>query len=332
MSAQPAEQQPGTDLARTGGTSQALTLRASMDYALALAESNMLPTQYRNRPANVLWATEYGRTIGVTPMAAITGVHVIEGKPSASAGLISGLVRRAGHKLRIRGNAHSATCVIIRSDDPDHPFEVTWELNKNERGNPNAEDAGLLGKDVWRKYPSSMLKSRAISQCARDACEEVLFGLHYTPEELGAEVDEEGEVVVEAPAPVATVTPLPTQDAPTAAQIANIALRSNNPASIRASFKDADRHGLLDEDISDTTSGYAAASLGVAVAPERLTLRVWLTFCGVTAKESGKSADDLLVEIEAADEDEADVIGDDEVLPPSGLMPQGEQAQAELGL
>ena len=40
-----------------------------------------------------------------------------------------------------------------------------------------------------------MLKSRAITQCARDACEEVLFGLHYTPEELGANVDEDGVVV-----------------------------------------------------------------------------------------------------------------------------------------
>src|SRR6185312_3022660 len=43
--------------------------------------------------------------------------------------------------------------------------------------------------------PASMLKSRAITQCARDACEEALFGLHYTPEELGAEVDEDGVVV-----------------------------------------------------------------------------------------------------------------------------------------
>ena len=46
-----------------------------------------------------------------------------------------------------------------------------------------------------------MLKARAITQCARDACEEALFGLHYTPEELGAEVDEDGVVVEETPRP-----------------------------------------------------------------------------------------------------------------------------------
>ena len=77
-------------------------------------------------------------------------------------------------------------------------FEVTWTLTQNSDDNPSAEEAGLLGKDVWKKYPASMLKSRAITQCARDACEEALFGLHYTPEELGAEVDEDGVVVGEA--------------------------------------------------------------------------------------------------------------------------------------
>jgi hypothetical protein len=140
---------------------------------------------------------EYGDMLGLSTMAAITGVHVIEGKPSASAGLISALVRRAGHKLRVRGNSKTATCTIIRADDPDYVFEVTWTLRSNKDDNPSAEEAQLLGKQVWRNYPASMLKSRAITQCARDACEEALFGLHYTPEELGAEVDEDGMVIGE---------------------------------------------------------------------------------------------------------------------------------------
>lgn len=306
MSAQPAEQ-PGTDIAKVG-TSQALTLRASMDYALALAESNMLPAQYRNRPANVLWATEYGRTIGVTPMAAITGVHVIEGKPSASAGLISGLVRRAGHKLRIHGNTQTATCTIIRSDDPDHPFEVTWELRKNGNGNPNAEDAGLLGKDVWKKYPSSMLKSRAISQCARDACEEVLFGLHYTPEELGAEVDEDGEVLT-----VATVTALPNQPAPAevAAQIASMAADCDDAEKLRATWAEAKGRGLLAEDVWDRV-GDIADELGLTERP--LTLDAWLKFCGKTAKGSSQSARAVLLATIGEDDDAEDaeaVDGDD---------------------
>lgn len=171
------------------------TLPEKIAYADNLACSGMLPKQFQGKPANILWATEYGETLGITTMAAINGIHVIENKPSASAALIGGLVRRAGHKLRVTGNSLRATAQIVRSDDPDFVFEVTWELRRNPNGNPNAEEAGLLNKSTWKNYPAAMLKSRAITQVARDACEEVLFGLHYTPEELGAEVDAEGEPI-----------------------------------------------------------------------------------------------------------------------------------------
>ncbi|MFF8953851.1 hypothetical protein ACF09I_34395 [Streptomyces sp. NPDC014940] len=176
-------------------TAPAASLPDMIRYAEHLADANLLPGQYRRQPANVLYAMEYGRTLGITPLAAITGIHVIEGKPSASAALISGLVRQAGHKLRVTGNGQSATAQIIRADDPEFTYSVTWELRRNANGNPSAEEAGLLNKDVWKKYAASMLKARAISQVARDACEEVLFGLHYTPEELDANVGEDGAPV-----------------------------------------------------------------------------------------------------------------------------------------
>ena len=91
------------------------TLPMKVSYARELANSGLLPAAYRRNPGNVLYAIEYGDMLGLSPMAAITGVHIIEGKPSASAGLISALVRRAGHKLRVSGNGKSATCT-------DHPL------------------------------------------------------------------------------------------------------------------------------------------------------------------------------------------------------------------
>ncbi|MEU4256315.1 hypothetical protein AB0B42_00455 [Streptomyces fradiae] len=178
-----------TDITRYQPTA---SLPDMVRYAEHLANANLLPGQYRKQPANVLFAMEYGRTLGITPIAAITGIHVIEGKPSASAALISGLVRQAGHKLRVRGNDQEAWAQIIRADDPTYEgYQVTWTLER-------ARQAGLAGKDVWKKYPAAMLKARAITEVARDACEEVLFGLHYTPEELGANVSEDG-LPVDAP-------------------------------------------------------------------------------------------------------------------------------------
>lgn len=161
-----------------------------LDYARTLAESGLLPQAYRKQPANVLYAVEYGESLGLAPMAAITGVHVIEGKPTASAGLISALIRKAGHRLRSGYDAKTGTgwCSIWRADDPEFEFRSEWDLER-------ARAAELTGKKVWKQYPAAMLKARAVTECARDACEEVLFGLHYTPEELGREVDGNGDPV-----------------------------------------------------------------------------------------------------------------------------------------
>lgn len=197
------------------------TMQASINYAKALAESGLLPSAFRKQPANVLWAIEYARTLGLSTMAAITGIHVIDGKPSSSAALISALVRKAGHRLRVSCTGYTATATIVRSDDPDHPFTSVWDLDRAKiaglidsvgpDGHPIARDS--KGKpNAWQKYPQNLLKARAITEAARDACEEVLFGMHYTPEELGAPVDEtgnviEGYVVDDTQAPQRVVTP-----------------------------------------------------------------------------------------------------------------------------
>lgn len=149
-----------------------------IDYSKALAASDLLPKQYRNNAANVLVAVEYGNALGLAPMAAIQGIHVVEGKPTASAQLIGALVRNAGHRLRVQGDDTHAVAVIVRADDPEFEFRAEWTMER-------AKQAGLAGKGVWKSYPAAMLKARAITEVARDACPEVLSGVAYTAEELG---------------------------------------------------------------------------------------------------------------------------------------------------
>lgn len=166
-------------------------LAAQMDYAKAMAASDLLPRQYQGKPANLLWAISYGQTLGVAPLTAVQSIHVINGKPTASADLIAGLVRRAGHKLRVNGDDRRAVAQIIRADDPDFTFEVVWTIER-------AHAAKLTSKDTWKNFPAAMLKARAITEVARAACSEILQGTIYTPEELGANVDVDG-VPVDAP-------------------------------------------------------------------------------------------------------------------------------------
>ena len=59
-----------------------------------------------------------------------------------------------------------------------------------------AKQAGLADKDNWVKYPLAMLTARAITECARDACPEALYGVVYTGEEMGANfTDEHGQIL-----------------------------------------------------------------------------------------------------------------------------------------
>ena len=166
---------------------QAASLPDKIEYARFLAKSGLLPKDFREHPENILYAYEYGELLGLHPMAAITGIHVIEGKPSISAGLISALVRRAGHRIRVEGNGEKARCQITRSDDPGFTYSAIWDMDR-------AKQAGLLARSNWQRYTAAMLKARAVSECARDACQEVLLGMQYTPDELGAD-DDGGEVV-----------------------------------------------------------------------------------------------------------------------------------------
>lgn len=141
---------------------------------------------------------ETGDMLGIHPVAALTGVHIIEGKPSISANLMGGLVRKAGHKLRVKvtGSFETGDLVavaqLIREDDPDFTFEVTWNIAKAER-------AQLLpGKanSNWQKYPDAMMKARAISEVIREGAPDVLMGGNvYTPEELGVAVQENGDPI-----------------------------------------------------------------------------------------------------------------------------------------
>lgn len=156
-------------------------LQEQWGYAKALATAGTLPKAYRDKPGDVLLAMAYGQALGLHVTNVFTSVHIIEGRPSMSAELMQALIRRAGHTIRTKGDARQATCVIIRRDDPEYPYTVTWTLDDARTAKliPAKPDSG------WAKYPGAMLLARAVSACARQACADVLAGVSYTPEELG---------------------------------------------------------------------------------------------------------------------------------------------------
>lgn len=153
-------------------------VQARKEYATALSASNLLPDAYRGKPANVLVAVEMGNALGLRPIAALSGISVIKGKPCLSADLMASVVRNAGHKLRIQQKEMAVKATLIRADDPDFEFSVIWDQERAQR-------AGLWGqKGPWSQYPEQMLRSRAITEVCRQGASDCLFGAIYSPEEI----------------------------------------------------------------------------------------------------------------------------------------------------
>ena len=166
-----------------------------IEWAKSIAPGTILPKSYRNQPANLLVAAEYADALHIPRINALTSIHVIEGTPSLSADLMVKLARDAGHRVRVQFKESAARAVLIRHDDPDFEYESTWTTQR-------AQKAGLMGKGNWKSYPEAMLMSRAKSEVVRMGASEVLSGSIYTPEELGATVNEAGEPATSAPATV----------------------------------------------------------------------------------------------------------------------------------
>lgn len=187
-----------------------MTFPEKVKYADFLAASDLLPAQYRRKPANVLWAMEYGDAVGLATVVAINGVHVIEGKPSPAAATASALVRSKGHKLRVWYERSAEGCQfgravaeLVRRDDPDFTFRATWSIEDSVR----AEICQVSERQIihrtrqgnagnWQKFPVQMMKARVLGEVCRDGAQDVLLGLIYLAEEHpDVELDDAGQIV-----------------------------------------------------------------------------------------------------------------------------------------
>jgi len=130
-----------------------------------------------------------GREMGFGPIASMTGVHIVQGKPSIGANLLGAAIKSSGK--------YDYRVVELTNDRAEIAFyQHGEEVGRSEFTMSDAQVAGLTGNPTWKKFPRNMLFSRAMSNGARWYCPDVFSGVTpYTPEELGADVDEEGDVI-----------------------------------------------------------------------------------------------------------------------------------------
>lgn len=173
----------GNELIVSGPTWVAMKEQAAM-----LVRSGFLPDSIKS-PEQAIAIALKGHEIGMPMMQAFSNIHVIKGKPTISAEGMNALIRKNCPKAKLEVLKNDASICTIKATRPgEAPFTYTYTIE-------DAKRAGITGNPSWSKYPDAMLFSRCISTVARRIFPDCLQGISYTPEDLGGEINEHGEIV-----------------------------------------------------------------------------------------------------------------------------------------
>jgi hypothetical protein len=149
-------------------------LTEAMKFAEMMASSELVPKNFRGKPGDVLIAVQMGCEVGLSPMAAIQNIGVINGKPglygdAGKAILLAGGCIIEEDDIEIIKKTGRACCKITRKGRPS--VERTYTID-------NAKTAGLWGKEgPWRTNPERQMAWRAFWFAARDAAADMLKGI-----------------------------------------------------------------------------------------------------------------------------------------------------------
>ena len=146
----------------------------------AIFRAGMAPKTYDSAD-KILVGILHGMELGLTPMAALQSIAVINGMPTiwgdGALGLVqaSGLLEDIEETIEGEGTAKIATCVCKRVGRKSE-IRRTFSME-------DAKTANLLDKQgPWKQYPQRMLQMRARSWALRDGFADVLRGLGVTEE------------------------------------------------------------------------------------------------------------------------------------------------------
>ena len=232
-----------------------------LERVAALAADSGLYGSGAKTKAQLLMKLIYGRDLGISLSAALSGIDIYDGKMELSANLIAAL---------LEAHPHYAYAILESTNE-----RCELEFFKDERSlgtakfdQADATTAGLAETEYYRQYPSDMFFARAMTRGARRHCPGLGRGVPIyssgelakrTPEPTRAPSNGNGTGVVRAT----------TTDAATICALAT-----------RADIDDAGLFNLL------VTAGGGApvgdrerAARGLALALERLPLALVPTVC-----------------------------------------------------
>lgn len=180
-------------------------LESAFRLAKVIAKSNLAPKGMSSEE-QITVSILMGLELGISPMAAVQGIAVINGRPTIWGDLALAIVEGSGHLEYIK-----ETLV-----DPDKGDRCHAHCEVKRRGKPTAtsrtfslaqaKKANLVGKDTYKSYLERMLQMRARGYALRDTFPDILRGIYLREEMTDAEGREMKDIT---PPPVKMAPPPP---------------------------------------------------------------------------------------------------------------------------
>ena len=152
------------------------TFEQALTFSNYLAESDMVPKDFKGKPGNCLVAIQWGMEIGLKPLQAMQNIAVINGRPSLWGDAVIALARNSPvcEYIVEDDDGNTATCRVKRRGEQEQVRVFSMD---------DAKTAGLTGKQgPWTQYPKRMRQMRARAFAIRDVFPDVLKGLAVAEE------------------------------------------------------------------------------------------------------------------------------------------------------
>lgn len=189
------------------------TFDQALTFSQYLADSDMVPKDFKGKPGNCLIAMQWGAELGLKPLQALQNLAVINGRPALWGDAVIALVRSSPlcEFVIETDDGSTATCRVKRRGEPEQ--QRTFSMD-------DARAAGLLGKSgPWTQYPRRMRQMRARAFALRDVFPDVLRGMPMAEEVMDTPTERHMGPVDEVQPPAAPPAPPTWPDEAFAAQM-----------------------------------------------------------------------------------------------------------------
>ena len=143
-----------------------------------------------------------GAEMGISPFAAMSGIHIIQGKPTIGAGLMAARVKGFGkYDYRVLEHTDKVCSIEFGTKVPGS------DIKSLGISTFTIEDAKKAGTKNIDRFPKNMLFARAMSNGVKWYTPDIYENPVYVPEEMESVTEDATAQVVETPSTKRVLTP-----------------------------------------------------------------------------------------------------------------------------